>query len=153
MRKFHMRFFLERRWPDGMIENIFESEGDEIEDFTTKAGSYILGSSDGTKFTYPWGESPIFYIGQASNLRTRLLQHKKFTLEAIENHDEYWWPRYQYSAAFGCDVAFYTIRGTQNPNQLEADLVRAFYEAYGSIPLANGAWPSGNRPKHGSRDD
>jgi len=28
-----------------------------------------------------------------------------------------------------------------------------FYDTFGSIPVANGSWPSGLKPKHGSRDD
>ncbi len=153
MRDFHLRFFIERRWPDGMVESLLDESNSNYSSIPEKAASYVLGTSDGTKFTYPWGESPVFYIGQASNLRTRLIQHGKLTLNALENHNEYWWPRYQYAAAFGCDVAWYTTRGLQNPNRLEADLINAFYESYGSIPVANGTWPSGLRPKSGTRDD
>ena len=150
MKEFNLRFFIERRWPDNLCDLLEIDEND----LPTTSGAYVLGSSDGTNFVYPWGSSPIFYIGQSNNLKKRLLTHKKHILSAIENHDElYWWPRYQYAASFGAKLAWYSVRGTQNPNKLEADLITSFYDMYGSIPVANGTWPSGLRPKHGSRDD
>ena len=152
MRDFHLRFFIDKRWPDG-IDDLIEDD-DTINDIPENGGAYVLGSSDGTMFTYPWGSSPIFYVGQSSNLHKRIRDHKKYILQATEDHAEkYWWPRYQYGASFGTTIAWYTARGTQNPNILEADIITSFYKMYGSIPLANGTWPSGLRPKHGSRDD
>jgi len=151
MRDFHLRFYIEKRWPDGMLDLINDEIIGEI---PQKGGAYILGSSDGTMFTYPWGNSPIFYVGQSSNLEKRLKEHKGLISKAVEDHEEqYWWPRYQFGASFGTSIAWYTVRGTQNPNVLESDLITSFYETYGSIPISNGAWPSGLRPKHGSRDD
>jgi len=150
MRDFHLRFFIEQRWPDGMLDLM----NDDISMAPTKPGAYVLGSSDGTMFTYPWGSSPIFYIGQSSSLLKRLKEHKKNISEAINDHTEkYWWPRYQFGASFGADLAWYSARGMQNPNVLESDLITSFYESFGSIPMSNGTWPSGLRPKHGSRDD
>jgi len=150
MRDFHLRFFKEQRWQDGAMDLIKE----ELTGIPSKAGAYILGSSDGTMFIYPWGRSPIFYIGQSSNLLKRLKQHKKYISQAIDDHtDKYWWPRYQFGASFGASIAWYTARGSQNPNVLEADLITSFYDSFGSIPVSNGTWPSGLRPKHGSRDD
>jgi len=150
MKKFDLRFFIERRWPD-KFDNLLNIDEDEL---PTTSGTYVLGSSDGTNFIYPWGSSPIFYIGQSNNLKKRLLTHKKYILAATEDHDElYWWPRYQYGASFGANLACYSVRGQQNPNKLESDLITRFYDTYGSTPVANGAWPSGLKPKHGSRDD
>ncbi|WP_139800648.1 hypothetical protein [Geothermobacter hydrogeniphilus] len=152
MRDFHLRFFIDRRWPDG-IEELIE-DGETMDSIPKVSGAYILGTSDGSMLTYPWGSSPVFYIGQSSNLFKRIKDHKKYIIQAIDDHEEkYWWPRYQFGASFGTTVAWYSTRGTQNPNTLESDLITKFYEMYGSIPLANGTWPSGLRPKHGSRDD
>jgi len=150
MKEFNLRFFSERRWPDS-LDNLLQMDEDKL---PKTSGVYILGSSDGTNFIYPWGSSPIFYIGQSKNLKKRLLTHKKHISAAIENHDDlYWWPRYQYGASFGASLAWYSVRGTQNPNKLEADLITSFYDTYGSIPVSNGTWPSGLKPKHGTRDD
>lgn len=151
MRDFHLRFYIEKRWYDGLEELINDS--DTIDCIPSKPGAYVLGSSDGTMLTYPWGSSPIYYIGQSSDLFKRIKTHKNYIQQAIKDHEEYWWPRYQFGASFGADVAWYSARGTQNPNCLEADLMNLFYETYGSIPLANGTWPTGLRPKIGSRDD
>lgn len=148
MKDYNLRFFKENRWHDGM-GNLLK---DDLKIPKTQ-GAYILGT-DGENLIYPWGRSPVFYIGQSSNLAKRLADHKKYTEKAIYDHDEqYWWPRYQYGASFGVTVAWYSVRGTQNPNTLEASLIDHFYDFYGAIPTANGAWPSGLRPKHGTRDD
>jgi len=69
----------------------------------------------------------------------------KNILEAMENYDDlYCWPRCQYGVSFGESLAWYSV---------EADLITSFYDTYGSIPVANEAWPSGLKPKHGTRDD
>ncbi len=151
MRDFNLRFYKETRWPDG-IEDLMTDEA--LSKIPENAGAYVLGTTSGKNLVYPWGSSPVFYIGQSINLQNRLKGHRNVTTQAIYDHEElYWWPRYQYGAAFGVTVAWYTVRGTQNPNSLEANLITSFYEMYGSIPVANGTWPSGLRPKHGSRDD
>ena len=152
MREFNLRFFIDRRGSDGFIEFALADDFDETV-IPDHAGAYIIGSSDGTNFIYPWGSSPIFYIGQSKNIRKRILEHIKYTVAAKNEHDDYWWPRYQYAASYGVSIAWYSVRGTQNPNKLEADLINNFYDMYGSIPTANGTWPSGLRPKHGKRDD
>lgn len=152
MRDYDLRFYCKsKRWHDGLV-NIIESSCEKIPE---KPGSYIIGASDNTKFIYPWGASPIYYIGKADNLNKRINDHYKYILRAIEDHEETnWWPRYQYGASFGAKVAWYTVRGKQNPNKLESDIITEFYNTYGSIPIANGMWPSGLRkPSHGARDD
>ena len=94
------------------------------------------------------GVSPVFYIGQSKNLRKRIEEYIRYTKQAMEEHDEYfWWPRYQY-AAYGLSVAWYFTRGKLNSNFLEAELIEHFYEMYGSIPIANDAWPTGLRDPH-----
>lgn len=151
MKDFHLRFY-NNRWFD-RIADLLSIEVSEIVPSTP--GAYVLGTSDGTKLVYPWGNSPVFYIGKSDDLRYRLTQHRADILGAIREHDEYYWlPRQQYGAAFGTSVAWYTAKGKQNPNSLEADLINQFYDSYGSIPVANGAWPSGRRePAHGAGDD
>ncbi len=152
MRDFHLRFYKNIRWFDGLEDLLKIDLGDfDLE----KPGAYVLGSSDGTMFTYPWGKSPVYYIGKSDSLWDRLDEHKKWIKKAIDDHEEdSWWPRYQYGAAFGATFAWYTIRGTQSASSLEADLINEFYEMYGSIPVANGTWPTGiKKPSYGSRDD
>ncbi len=153
MRDFHLRFFIDQRWPDGLELSLSEKENFDFSKIPQNGGAYVLGTSDGTMFQYPWGSSPVFYIGQSSNLKKRLNDHSNLIVKAKTDHDDYWWPRYQYGASFGADIAWYTVRGTQNPNKLESDLITDFYTMFGSIPVANGTWPSGLKPKIGKRDD
>lgn len=149
MRDFHLRFY-KNRWPDG-IQDLLKNNLDDF--LYEKPGAYVLGTSDGTMLTYPWGKSPVYYIGKTESLWDRLAEHKKWIKKAIEDHEEdKWEPRYQYGAAFGTTFAWYTIRGTQDSGVLEAELINRFYEMFGSTPVANGSWPSGIKPLHGSRD-
>lgn len=88
------------------------------------------------------------YIGKAKNLRDRVIEHKKYILNARDNHEElYFWPRYQYGAAFGAHVAWYSRRGPEDPQNVEAYLIEKFYETFGAIPTANSYWPSRIEPK------
>lgn len=153
MRDFHLRFFIERRTPDG-IEALNDADDKEIQWMPETAGVYALGANDGTLFSYPWGTSPIYYIGQSKELRKQMIEHRKFILQAITgSRERKCWPRYQYGASFGATVAWYSVRGAQFPNKLQTDLLAAFYDLYGSLPLANSTWPSSLRPVLGSRDE
>ena len=145
MRDFHLRFCLDRDWYDGLID-LFNEDGDE-DQLPETGGAYILGTSR-TMLTYPWGSSPIFYIGKAKDLRDRVIQHRKYIVKARDNHDElYFSPRYQYGAAFGAHVAWYSRNGPEDPQNVEAYLIEKFYETFGAIPTANSSWPRRKRPQ------
>lgn len=131
-------------WQDGIRETILEVDPKQ---FPQTGGAYVLGTADGTALVYPWGTSPVFYIGRAGNLRKRLAQHQRFLRGARVAHDEReWYPRYQYGAAFGASVAWFSVRGRQTSQALEALLMDDFYEIYGAVPVANGGWPRGWQP-------
>ena len=149
MKDFHLRFCLDARgWYDDLLD-LIDDGTDSVPD---TGGAYVLGTSDGTMLTYPWGSSPIFYIGKANNLRRRLRDHRKYIVGATEDHEERnWWPRYQYGAAFGADCAHYSRRGQQEPQNIEALLITSFYRTFGSIPAANSKWPHEIKPKRGQR--
>jgi hypothetical protein len=151
MRDYHLRFY-SNRWPHGIIDLLGDTP---LTNIPETGGAYILGSTDNIDFIYPWGRSPIFYIGKAHNLRKRLRRHRRNILKVVEDHEEtHWWPRYQFGASFGTTLAWFSTSGRQTPEGLEADLINQFYWVYGSIPVANGSWPSGlTRPTIGSRDD
>ena len=145
MKDFHLRFCLSSI---GWYNDLFDLLGDEIDSIPSSGGAYVLGTSDGTMLTYPWGSSPIYYIGKADNLIRRLSEHKKYFCGATDDHDEcYWLPRYQYGAAFGADCAYYSRKGPQKVQNIEARLITSFYEVFGSIPTANGSWPSEIKPR------
>jgi len=148
MRDFHLRF-VQDRWPDGMAD-LFE---DDLTGIPDTSGAYVLGTSDGTDLIYPWGRSPIFYIGKSFSIRKRLLEHRRHTNSAIDDHDIAGvWPRYQYGASFGTCCAWYENSANRTANELEAQLINEFYDIYGSTPVANGTWPTGiPKPKPGKR--
>lgn len=149
MKDFHVRMFKnnngETLWFNGFIEDLLKTDPEDIPGIPSTGGTYILGTTDGTMLTYPWGTSPIFYIGKANNLKRRIINdHRNSTLKVVADHDEKWWkPIYQYGAAFGVDMAWYSVKGTQSPTTLETNLIDQFYEAFGAIPVANGQWPNG----------
>ena len=144
MRDFHLRFCLERGWYNGLIDLLDNELNEHL--LPETGGAYILGTS-ATMLTYPWGSSPVFYIGKAKDLRTRVLQHKRHIELAHDDHDEYFWPRHQYGAALGAHVAWYSRKGPEDPQNVEALLVTKFYEAFGAIPAANSHWPAPIRPR------
>ena len=144
MRDFHLRFAAKAAgWPEGPFNFLVEENA--VAEVPGEEGAYIFGTSDGTTFAYPWGASPIFYIGRADNLRRRLRGHRKVFLDAIEDHQvRPWRPRYQYGAAFGVHCAYFPLwDGVDDHFEAEAKLIALFYWAFGSIPVGNGAWPSG----------
>ena len=145
MKDFHLRFCVEGRgWPTAM----FDLLEDGIDDVPSTGGAYVLGTSDGTMLTYPWGSSPVFYIGKGDNLKQRLATHLKHIVGARDDHEDNWWPRYQYGAAFGATFAYYSRKGPEPAQNVEALLIELFYYAFGSIPAANSSWPSRIEPKH-----
>ena len=161
MRDFHLRFCIDdmaklfgKRRPvwfdtnDG--ESTFDLLEDEKSDIPDEPGAYILGTTDGTMIVYPWGVSPIYYIGKASNIRNRLSDHRKHTLGARNDHQEdSWWPRYQYGGAFGADCVWYLAHDDHDPQNLEATLIESFYWTYGAIPVTNQKWPKHLEPEQG----
>ena len=151
MKDFHLRFCLEAHgWYTGLVEDLLAEE-ETIDQIPDTGGAYVLGTSTDVMLTYPWGSSPIFYIGSAGNLQRRVSDHKGYIEGAQADHSEAgWWPRYQYGAAFGTSCAWYSKRGPQKPKNIEADLVDAFYWSFGAIPAANSSWPSHIKPKHGN---
>lgn len=170
MRDFHLRFCLEGmkslfgksrkaklfgESPSGWFDtndsmDTFDLLEDEKSLIPDEPGAYVLGTGDGTMIAYPWGTSPIYYIGKADILRNRLSDHRKHTLGARKDHQEVaWWPRYQYGAAFGTDCVWYLAHDDMDPKNLEATLVESFYWAYGAIPVANHKWPKHLEPKQG----
>ena len=148
MKKFHLRFCLEQH---GQHTGLIDLLDDELPK-TTAGGAYVIGTAD-TMLIYPWGTSPVFYIGQAANLRQRLAGHKTMIQEAQEDYDHWYRPRHQYGAALGAHVAWYSRRGPESPRVIEGRLMDAFYEMFGAIPCANGAWSRGHTTRPAREDD
>lgn len=158
VRDFHLRFALsaiadlsgQSGWYDNEDYAIFNLVNGEIGDVPDEPGGYVLGTADCTMLVYPWGTSPVYYIGKAeksTGLRGRLQEHAKLTQEFRDDHEEHSWPgnwrtRYQYGAAFGAHAVWY-LAGDIKPLKIEEALMGSFYDIYGSIPVANGAQSKG----------
>jgi excinuclease UvrABC nuclease subunit len=129
------------RDPDNVFSDILEIQ--DFSDIPTMPGAYIFASHD-QKFIYPNGQSKIIYIGKAINLRRRIQTHRRVIYElkrlSIEDRNSYWYyPRYQYLTKFGAKLFYFTIRGTQDEQNLENKLLEAFYDRFLSLPVGNGA--------------
>ena len=131
---FHLRFYSLRSY-ERIIDLLAVADFNEI---PSEPGAFVFGTNDGTKFIYPWGSSPIFYIGQTEDLRRRFSNHRRRIVEALQDVSaKSWWPRYQFSAAFARDCAWYRVQSGQRPQILAEDLIRDFRGQYGAIPVAN----------------
>ncbi len=136
MKPFHLSF--SEDWPDSPIVNLMDS----VTDIPDAPGAYVLGTANETMLVYPWATSPIYYIGMSTSLRRRLLEHRKHIQGATDDYwGKWWWPRYQYGAAFGASCTWFLSPEGTNPKALEAKLVSEFYLRFGSIPTANREWP------------
>lgn len=145
MKSFHLAFH-EKAWPDTSPVDLLAVKDKKL---PTVGGAYVLGTSGETMLVYPWGTSPVYYIGKADDLRQRLLGHRKAIQGAIADYwDRWWWPRYQYGAAYGAACVWFE---SGEPKAKEAELVSEFYMRYGSIPVANTHWPK--TPKQGTQSD
>jgi hypothetical protein len=107
-------------------------------------GAYVLVAESGTLFRYPGGESSVFYIGQASRLRRRLLTHRKNILlaKAEDRLLSVYRPVAEYGAAFGAHYVFIPAQPGGIPEDMEIDLMARFAQQYRSLPIANsaGSW-------------
>ncbi len=128
-------------WLKVQITPFMNIETLDREEIPDKSGVYVM-LSDHTEYVYPWsdtkGNSQVYYIGQGKSLRKRLMTHKKYCMENIVNPDlrySYYWPRYEYAAHHGCNVAWVI---SKNPKKLENDLLVSFAKYYGAKPVANG---------------
>ena len=140
MKDFDLRF-VSARWSDADVTDLLTIDMAAI---PQTGGVYVLGTT-GTQLVYPWGTSPIYYIGQSSNLRKRLEEHQRYILDGRQfGHywEKKWWPRYQYAIAFGADCGWFSSANSEmTPEELEASIISEFYWYLGSTPVANGAWP------------
>ena len=128
----------------GHDDEIFLDE-EGVSELSDTPGVYIIVAEDKTKFVYPKGKSSVIYIGKADKLHQRLCQHLR-ELRELEAKENEWLsnfqqcnPRYQYIKQFGGKVYTFHCLGKQDAKNLEADIIRKFYERYRAIPVGNGA--------------
>ena len=147
MKVYHLRFALaERGSADGQIDLVCANR-DETTQVPDGGGAYVLGTAT-TTLIYPWGDSPVFYIGKAAHLRRRLRTHRANARKAARERDAHWHPRHRYAEAFGAHAAWFHARDGETPEEVETALMQAFYRAVGAIPAANTTWPGRRRRGH-----
>ena len=108
------------------------------DEIPSSPGAYILLAN--TRFPYPQGKNSVYYIGQAANLRRRLLTHLRFAKQAkTDRRRSLYWPRYEYAAVYGARYCYvHTWQGLK-PKALEDHLMALFAIKHYSFPVANGA--------------
>lgn len=114
-------------------------------DIPAAGGVYILLTAPGITFRYPRYSSPVFYIGQAQNLKRRLCDHLRWSADARDNRKEaLYYPVYEYAAAHGGRYTYILTKTRRTPKKLEDIVLACFAERYRSWPVANGrgAWTS-----------
>ena len=135
------------REPDGMIEDLYDE--DSLSAIPKKPGVYIFQSKSqqnkSQKFVYPSGESQVIYIGMSKNLHSRIKDHHKTVtnikrLSKSEILNDWHYTRYLYINSFGCQVHFFTTRGTQKEKNLESEIIEKFYDRFYALPIGNGAF-------------
>lgn len=109
-------------------------------DIPTSPGAYILIAQGHSHFSYPIGKSPIYYIGQSKNLRSRLREHLKYSDQAKNNRQlNLYWPRYEFSAVYGGRYCFMSTWQGLTPKGLEEILLANFAKKHRSFPVSNGS--------------
>lgn len=109
-------------------------------DVPSGPGAYILVAKGHSHFSYPRGNSPIFYIGQSSNLHSRLYEHLKYATQARNDRKrQLYWPRYEFAAIYGGRYCYLRTWQGLTPKALEEIILARFANKYRSFPIANGS--------------
>lgn len=108
-------------------------------DIPTRPGAYVL-LARGTRFQYPIGKNPVYYIGQSTNLKQRLVRHLRYAKQARDNRQRLLYrPRIEYAANFGTHYCYIRTWQGLGSKSLEDVLMAYFAEKHRSFPIANGA--------------
>ena len=115
---------------------IFDLLGFERQIMPVNQGVYILGTSDGTKLTYPKGNSPVYFIGHAGNV-AHTLRHLQKQMKTQREEDTYGVSTScYYASSFGAHCVFFTEMRGKSPAEMASDLKRSFFELFGADPIA-----------------
>jgi len=139
--------FLERipRCECSPLKNFWALDSHDVPELP---GVYALVAEEW--FTYPGGRSPIFYIGQSSTLRTRLLTHHRYAKQ-VRNGERltgFYYPRYEYAGRFGKSYTFARTWQAMKPKALEEEALASFARRFRAFPVANGAGSWNRIAKH-----
>jgi hypothetical protein len=109
----------------------------EYDNLPTGRGAYIVRASGRTVWPYPWGKSPVFYVGKAANLRDRLWDHWDAARQHKKDYHPGWSPVHIYEAAYASEYYVLPTWQGMTPDALEKELFGRFGRWYGARPVAN----------------
>jgi hypothetical protein len=140
--------FLDRLGHPGNVSVLREFWKLDEHELPVTGGVYILVAD--RWFSYPAGKSPVFYIGQSRNLRSRLTEHLRHARRAWDKRlkPPLFWPRYEFAGQFGKSYALVRTWQRMTPRALEEEAMAAFAREYFSFPIANGAGSWNRISKH-----
>ncbi len=115
----------------------FRAIDDDYDRLPERAGAYIIRAVGRRTWPYPWGRSPVFYIGKAKAIRDRLWDH----WDAVRQHKRDYspdWPIYAYAATYASHYYVFRTWQGMTPDSIEKELIGRFVDHYGARPVANG---------------
>ncbi len=115
----------------------FEYINDEYDDLPQGPGAYIILAAGRTTWPYPWGVSPVFYIGKADVLADRLSDHWTFAMRAREVPAPTYFPVHQYEANFSSRYCTIPTWQGMTADSVEEVVIAMFVTHYGTRPVAN----------------
>ena len=121
--------------------DLFEHQ-ELIDKVKHKPGIYIIMSPT-QKFIYPFGASPIIYIGTSNDLNRRLKEHIKYygiAFEHMKDNTRWIYGRYNYIIKYGGKVYYMLTQGRETNKALESKALEGFYDKFGALPVGNGAF-------------
>lgn len=121
-------------------EQDLASVDSDYDDLPAVRGGYILMAKGRTIWRYPWGKSPVFYIGKSGrSIRERLWEHwdgarraKRYTADSLSE------AIYQYVAELPTRYVMVPTWRGMTPDSIEKELFAKFVQDYGARPIANG---------------
>jgi hypothetical protein len=112
---------------------------DDYDNHHTGAGGYILLAQGRTTWAYPWGRSPVFYIGKSGrSIRERVWEHWDGARHAKASQgDSLYYAVNHYTAEFSPRYVAIPTWQRMTPDSVEEELLGRFVKAYGARPVAN----------------
>lgn len=130
----HLKFITKYRNRFSPISNFWYLAKHDIPE---SPGVYMLVAKPSVRFRYPEGWSSVYYIGHASSLRRRLLQHLKWHTKVREDNRGIYSlveSRHEYGAKFGERYCYIETWRKHSSKDLEDMVLAEFAKFYHSFP-------------------
>ncbi len=112
---------------------------EDYESLPPGAGGYILLAGGRTTWAYPWGQSPVFYIGKSGrSIRERVWEHWDGARHAKKSDGRsLYYAVNHYAAEFSPRYIAVPTWQRMTPDAVEQELLGRFVRDYGARPVAN----------------